>query len=224
MINKPDIEARFEELLKEATDELKRVGWDGSQHAQQGHYARDSVHIHVLTAGLNLLKRVCGTDSDHYIQMKQVADHDRGSNNGYYLPRISPILQAAYEDWKGGYLFDLRSLVTAEVFDDLLEQAEHLLENGFYIPAASLAGAVLEDSLRTLSEREGIAIPKKTNIDGLTQNLYTAKVYNVGVNKAIIRYADTRNNADHGWTDRFKIEDVEDMVRWVRRFTTEHLV
>ncbi len=43
-------------------------------------------------------------------------------------------------------LVEIKSLIRADLIDDLLTQAEVLLENGFYIPAASLTGAVLEDT------------------------------------------------------------------------------
>ena len=56
------------------------------------------------------------------------------------------ILRAAREDYANGYLFDIKQLIAAEVFDDLLEQAEHLLDAGYQEAAAVLAGAVLEDS------------------------------------------------------------------------------
>ncbi len=35
--------------------------------------------------------------------------------------------------------------------------------------------------------------------------------------------ADIRNNADHGHFDKFKREDVEDMVKWVKRFGADYL-
>lgn len=62
-------------------------------------------------------------------------------------------------------LFDVRSFVVAERFVDFLRSAKHLLENGFYILAASLAGAVLEDGLRKLCAKNSITVPEKTKID-----------------------------------------------------------
>ena len=57
------------------------------------------------------------------------------------------ILQAVLEDIEQGFIDTIRQLLTAEVFADLLDQATHLLESGYKAPAASLAGAVLEDGL-----------------------------------------------------------------------------
>src|SRR5919206_3813589 len=54
-------------------------------------------------------------------------------------------LRAAKNDYEQGYLFNTRILVEAEVFDDFLEQGEHLLDSGYYQPAAVVIGSVLED-------------------------------------------------------------------------------
>ena len=54
------------------------------------------------------------------------------------------VLQAAKDDIEGGYLQKVETLVSASVFSDFLEMAEHLLDNGYKDPVASLTGAVLE--------------------------------------------------------------------------------
>lgn len=120
-------------------------------------------------------------------------------------------------------IFQVRAMVAAEVLDDFLEQAEHLLEQGFHVPAASLAGAVLEDTLRKLSEAKGISVPDKTSIDKLNAELAKAGVYDKLVLKRITAIADVRNNADHGNFDKSEKEDVEDMLKWVRRFSADFL-
>jgi hypothetical protein len=48
-------------------------------------------------------------------------------------------------------------------------------------------------------------------------------VYSKLVQKRITALADIRNNADHGHFDKFSSDDVEDMVKWLRRFTADYL-
>ena len=84
-------------------------------------------------------------------------------------------------------------------------------------------GAVLEDTLRKLCANNGISVPEKTKIDRLNAELAKAGVYNKLVQKRITALADIRNNADHGHFDEFTEDDVEDMVKWVRKFTADHL-
>ena len=133
------------------------------------------------------------------------------------------MVAAAKHDFERGLLFDLRALVNAEILGDFMEQAERLLEENYYVPAASLAGAVLEDTLRKLCDKNGLTYPDKTTIDRLNADLAKAGIYDKLVQKRITALADIRNNADHGKFDKFAREDVEDMVKWLRRFTADYL-
>ena len=129
----------------------------------------------------------------------------------FFFAHAIGVVEAAKSDFDSGLLFDMHALITAEVFADFIDQAEHLLEAGYYVPAASLAGAVLEDTLRKLCEKNGNSIPEATKIDRLNADLAREKVYNKLIQKRITALADIRNNADHGHFDKFQPEDVEDM-------------
>lgn len=107
--------------------------------------------------------------------------------------------------------------------DDFLSQAEYLADEGFIQAAASLSGAVLEDTLRKLCDLHGIAYLEKTKIDSLNSELAKAGVYDKLVQKEITAKADIRNNADHGHFDKFKDYNVVDMIKWTRRFCGEYL-
>jgi erythromycin esterase-like protein len=50
-----------------------------------------------------------------------------------------------------------------------------------------------------------------------------ADVYDTLVQKRITALADIRNKADHAKFDKFTREDVEDMVKWLRRFAADYL-
>ena len=130
---------------------------------------------------------------------------------------------AAKKDYKDGYLFDVKILIEADIFVDFLDQAEVLLSGGYYIPAASLAGAVLEDALRKICDHRNIDYPEKTNIDKLNMLLVKDGAYNKLIQKEITAKADIRNNADHGNFDQFNASDVKDMINWVKRFTSDYL-
>lgn len=214
------IAEKFKALLGEGKEILQRSGWNGQQYQR----SIDAVaYMRFRTEALNLIKRSCGEDSDHYQQLKTLAEDKSIALNSYYFKDCYGVLEAAYRDYKGGMIFQVRAMVAAEVFDDFLEQAEHLFEQGFHVPAASLAGAVLEDMLRKLSEAKGISVSDKSSIDKLNTELAKAGIYDKLVLKRITAIADVRNNADHGYFDKFKKEDVEDMLRWVRRFSADFL-
>ena len=86
-----------------------------------------------------------------------------------------------------------------------------------------MGGVVLEDALRKLCEKHGVSVPSSTKIDRLNADLAKAGVYDKLVQKRITALADIRNNADHGHFDKFGREDVEDMVKWLKRFGADYL-
>jgi len=214
------ISAKFQALLKEGNKILSGCGWDGSNYSR---HPSDVDYRRFRTEAMNLTRRVCGESSDHYQELKRLAENKNTSTNSYYLKDCLGVLQAAQKDYEGGYLFDLRALVAAEVIGDFTDQAEALVSEGYHVPAASLAGAVLEDTLRKMCEVNGIPIPTRTKIDKLNADLAKANAYNKLIQKRITALADIRNNADHGRFEEFTKADVEDMVSWVRKFTADHL-
>ncbi len=68
------------------------------------------------------------------------------------------ILEAIRDQIKGGWIETTKGLVTAEVFADFLEMAEHLLEQQYKDAAAVLVGGVLEEHLRQLCGTAGVAV------------------------------------------------------------------
>jgi len=133
------------------------------------------------------------------------------------------ILRALKEDINLDCLKNIQNLVIAEIFEDFLSMSEYLLEQGYYISAASLVGSVLEDSMRKLCDNNDIFYPQKTKINNLNTDLAKAGVYNALVAKEIIAKADVRNNADHGHYDKFNKDDVKNMIEWVRKFMIDYL-
>jgi hypothetical protein len=209
----------FKNLETEGKQILSKSGWDGKEYQS---FPNEIDYFRFRTQSMNLVRRACGENSDHYKQLTQLAT-GKDSDNSFYFVHCYGVVVAARRDFELGLLFEIRSLITAEVLEDFLIQAEYLLKNGYYIPAASLAGAVLEDTLRKLGEKKGIAIPEKTKIDSLNSELARNDVYDKLIQKRITALADIRNNADHGHFDKFSKEDVEDMLKWIIRFTSDYL-
>ncbi len=172
------------------------------------------------TSCLNLLSRVFGLDSVHYKNFEAQYPKFRD-----YSPvnRALGILRAAKDDYEQGYLFNTRILIEADVFDEFLEQAGHLLDSGYYQPAAVVIGSVLEDGLRKLCARHDIPLPAKPKLDTMNATFAKQGVYSKLTQKRITALADIRNKAAHGEWDEFTETDVENMLRDVRQFMEEHL-
>jgi hypothetical protein len=168
---------------------------------------------------LNLLGRVFGEGSLFYTRFDKLlgthVDVDQ-------FAAAVGIMKAARAEYAGGYLFNTRALIAAEVFDEFLQQAEYLLQSGYHQPAAVVAGAVLEDGLRKLCDRHGIALPDNPKLDRMNADLAKAGAYNVMTQKLVTYLAALRNKAAHGEWDKFSEADVATMLPQVRVFMATH--
>lgn len=168
----------------------------------------------------NLLSKVCGQDSEHY---RSFVENEKTRSYDLYidiLMRIRAVFLAAKEDYEGGYLSSVRTLVQAEVFDSELEQARALFNGGYVVAAAVISGVVLETTLRELCDRKQIPHGK---LDKMNADLAKAGVYNKLVQKRITALADIRNSAAHGKSEDFAAADVDSMIKDVERFIADHL-
>ncbi len=142
------------------------------------------------------------------------------------------ILRAIRGEIEGGWLlFNVRGLVTAEVFTDYMEMAEYLLESNYKDPAAVIAGSTLEAHLRQLCMKSGIPItqPKSgknvpAKADSLNNELTKAGVYNMADQKQVLAWLDLRNKAAHGEYTAYTKEQIEMMVSGVINFIARNAV
>lgn len=207
---------RFQELEKKAND-VDSTSRLSSTDGRLPVIDRELFEEWAASA-LHLLQRVFGNDSSHYALFHQRYTKFVGWKNEF--DSCKGIFNAAKEDFEGGYLFNVKSLVSAEILDDALEQAEELMKSGYKDAACVIAGIVLETSIKQICTRESIAHSK---LDKMNVDLCKAGTYNVGMQKQITAWADRRNNAAHGNWNAYTIADVEDIIRGVRRFMAEYL-
>lgn len=188
-----------------------------------GHLTSDFVDVQIanqwLTSSLSLFMRVFGEKSAHYQRLKeQFPSYPKWPN----VEQAFGVLLAAKEDFESESFFSLKQLIEADLFDEFLEQAEHLLDAGYFQPAAVVAGSVLEDGLRKLCGANGIALPEHPKLDWMNAELAKKGAYTKLVQKRITSLADIRNSAAHGkWSD-FDKSDVVAMVRDIREFMTKY--
>jgi hypothetical protein len=143
------VKKRFTELDAKA-DEVKKTA-----HTKDYIVQVDSAKLKEwMTNVLSLLQRVFGEDSIHYRNLHIQYQLSRPYQSVFHDCR--GIFNAAREDYEGGYLFNVRGLVQAEVFDDALEQATELLRAGYKDPACVVAGVSLETAVKELCTRQGI--------------------------------------------------------------------
>jgi len=215
---------RFQKLIDFESEIMKTRVQGGGEDMYDPPYdfvSKEQAHQWGVSC-LHIIKRVFGETSDHYTKFNVEFPNFSNNENYYHIKRALGILKAAKDDFENGYLFETQVLIQAEVFDDFLEQAEHLLSNGYHEPAAVIAGAVLEDGLRKLCSRRGISLPAKPSIDPMNVALAKGGAYTSLVQKRITALADLRNKAAHGKWSEFSKEDVKEMLAQVRHFMEQH--
>jgi len=143
------------------------------------------------------------------------------------LFEVLGVLEAIKYEIENGLLDDINSLLQADIFADFLEMGEYLLKEGYKDAAAVIIGTVLEDTLRKLAEKNGIATTndkgKKLTIEPINIELTKKDVYNQLVKKQITSWADLRNNAAHGHFDQYDNKQVEYMLLFVQNFASDYL-
>ena len=170
----------MQEMLLREIDELVATALRLSREAAGSSHDLGPDRVEDLSAiasrGGQLIWRLYGTDRHYGRSFQKVLNtpHFTNMHSKYFrhVSELAGILIGVQHDIKSGMLADLRRLLQAEIFADLLEMAEHLLGEGYKDASAVLLGAVLEDSLRKLAEGNGVSTVadngKPLTIDPLT--------------------------------------------------------
>lgn len=94
----------------------------------------------------------------------------------------------------------------------------NLIQNaGHKVPAAVIAGTVLETTLRKLCKRHPNLTPSD-NINNMNDELAREAVYNSLQKKQVTAWAGIRNSAAHGRPEEFQPGDVDRMITGIRDF------
>ncbi|MHC4196739.1 MAG: hypothetical protein ACYSRP_02350, partial [Planctomycetota bacterium] len=141
----PIVLKRFKELEEKIRDvEITRHNTD------LGYGVDSEIFEEWANSVLNLLQRICGEDSVHFRNFTENYKAFKGWAEEF--DRCKGVFKAAKSDYEGGYLFKIESLVSAEVIDDVLAQAEHLLDDGQKDPACVIARVALETTLKKMCD------------------------------------------------------------------------
>ena len=235
------IRKRFTDLLKES-EELTSVMMQSEQDLKERGRANGIIHAYDMevkeaefyslrTRFLSLLEFLPLKESrvaritEEVVALKNTVPRAK---------RLTGIIHGLKDDYEAGMLGDLARIIETNVVSDYLGQAQQLLGEGIvgnfdYVPAAVLAGAVLEDAMRRLCQRQTPPIDiNRPNGDPKTLSTYIddlkkANVYNEAKAKQLRAVVATRNHAAHGEFGEFNRQDVEQMLLIVQNFLADYL-
>ena len=208
------------EHAKEALAKGKRNEWDNLE-------ADRTKARSFKTSGLSFILDLFGNEHPYYTEFKIVLKYQYETNINSGIEIINNIKT----EIENGWLSTIKNIVSAEIFSDFLEMAEHLLNNDYKDASAVMIGGVLEEHLRQLCidngidttfEKDGKLIPLKA--DRMNSELAKAGIYNKLDQKRVTAQLDLRNNSAHGNYSEYDKNDVEMMYDYVLNFITKYQI
>ena len=208
------IAKRFDELAVQANG-IRVVGNDSR-------YADSQTFYTWVSSALNIIQAVFGKDSPHFVRLD--AEISRVQNN--YVPErqlqaCRGIFLGAKSDVDGGYLFNVQTSFTGEIFGDIVATAKAALDEGQHTVASVLACAALEDALKRLATVNGLVVEDKTM--GEVINALKAKGLVSGAQKALLSaMPKIRNHAMHAEWEKLTPQDAGSVIGYVEQFLLAH--
>lgn len=150
----------------------------------------------------------------------------------YPEARVREVLAALREDVSSGRLHQFEEMVHADVYGDLLRQAEGLhADGGFHRAATVLAGAALEEHVRLLALKHHIETtmtdgsPKKASV--MNADLKKSGIYTETQRAIVEGWQKLRNDAAHGKPgfeppDTQHVASIAPMVAGIRGFILQY--
>jgi len=166
-----------------------------------------------ITSCQHILERTFGNES---IYLKTYENLLNLGNQEAHITHGIALMEGAREEIEKGFLYKIEHLISADLFDSIIEQAEYLLKNGYKDVAAILGRVVVENTLKDIAKRENVNFPEDTKLAILNQILWQKGVYAKNVWRVIQAYVDLGNDAAHGHFEKYDQKSVQNMLNWIR--------
>ena len=133
---------RVDELIKQGEMVLGTRSRSSNIHIK-GEYVDNGLFAGFRTACLSFLQKLFSSNHIYYSEFNKKVGHPDPNcvENGINT------LKSVRKEIEDGWIFELKDLVSAEIFKDFIEMAEHFLSKGYKDPAAVIVGGVLEEHL-----------------------------------------------------------------------------
>lgn len=171
------------------------------------------------TSVLSLVHRIFGDDSQHFINMR--AAYERCDGTDYTVKAMIGVFRAAKVDFEGGYLFEIESSVSSEIFGDFVALAKTALGEGSKDVAAVLACAALEDSLKRYAAMRGLAVNDKV-MQEVVSALKTKGLVGGAQKSLLDTMPKIRDYAMHANWGKITEQDVGSVIGFVEQFLLTH--
>lgn len=163
----------------------------------------------------NIIEMTFGTNSPHFKRLQELKD--KNIQSPHDVKGIEGLLTGALDDLKSGFLLGHEFLIAGDIFDSVLEEADHLLTAGHKDAAAVLTRVVLENALRRLAQQEeGLDDAQKAS--KLNDELKKNGRYGRPQWRLIQAWLDVGNSAAHGEFDEYDDTKVKSAIDGIESF------
>jgi hypothetical protein len=211
-----------DKLIRDGEDLCKNP-WADRQHEHLGvitHYV-DLEGFKKFISSFRLLLSLLGHLGKPW---QDIYEESKKGNRVENAMSVVGSLKSIKESLDDGLLIGFEDMVYAEAFSNLVEQAEYLYEQGYFLASGVVLRAVLEERLKKLCEQnECLPGKARPTINDYNQNLYAAKTYDKITFKHVDSMAAVGNAAAHNdaQLDRQEVARfLRDLPQFLLRFAT----
>jgi hypothetical protein len=208
--------ARIDKLLEAIEPKIESGGSGGAWYRSSDVETRE-MRVRASSA----IERIAPPQSTYRKQTDELEKYA----DGFIVARQAAILRALRADIQDGYLVGVEELLNAALFDDLLGMASELADKRYHPAAAVLAGSVLEEHLRKLAAKNGIAVQKggrPLGVEALAVALVKHAVLSQPEKKMIDSWYAQRTAGAHGRIKDVVPGEVERLIPAIREFIVAH--
>lgn len=204
-----DLVARAEELIQLGVDTRST-----NKNTRESIWVNSEIFYTFRASALSFLSNVFGSKHPYYTEFNKIVEAAHASKTESGIG----ILRAVKNELEGGWLTSTKGLISAEIFSDFIEMADHLLTENYKDAAAVMLGSVLEEHLRTLASVNGIEVEYEKNgkllpqkADRINSDLASANIYTKLDQKNVTAWLGLRNSAAHGQYELYTLDQVSIM-------------
>ena len=115
-------------------------------------------------------------------------------------------------------VYEIQTILQADIFDSEIESAKHLLKMGFFRAAGALCGVIIEKHFSDVCKSREIPLKKKTPTIADFNDALKDVAYDVVEWRKMQRLADIRNLCDHNKGREPTRDEVDELISGTERF------
>lgn len=213
-----DLKIKINDIIKLTEDAISQEHIDDKDRQEYCHT--------IYSEGISFIEKIYGKNHSYYTSFIDGWVKNPHQRNLYDLQRALGLFKAVKREIDGGWIFKVKSIANAEVFNDILEMGEFFLEQGYKDASAIMVGGAMEGHIKQLCRSNDIPLTRTNdkgkinyiNTEDLNTSLMKKEVYNLTTMKQVTAWLGLRNDAAHADYHKYTQEQVKNMYDGVLSF------